>query len=324
MTTGRADLAVSARQVPASAAPASVGPGANARFRTAGPGRPYTSIVVATDGSPAAATLHLAGGIAADCAAVLHVVGAYWPRGRLITFGPEAAWVAAHGRAGWDRDVHAGVEDMLRRVVAETVGDRVRTLTHAVPGPALHALLQVAVAECADLIVVGDRVGGRMRGPLTGRARRQRRDLGCDLLVVHHRLKPDPGQAGQPSPNRRLSTTRWDGNDNLAQVVAAQRVRPRGEVFVVRTTKGNVRENHVVEFAEGALIALDPGRAGTGSAGAPVALGLEPPAATRTRVRHTYDWTRSVDAARLPRARATTPDRLQASLDRLAAIAQST
>jgi hypothetical protein len=36
----------------------------------------------------------------------------------------------------------------------------------------------------------------------------------------------------------------------------------------------------------------------------------------------TYDWTRLTDENRLPRARATTADRLQASLDRLATLAE--
>ena len=39
---------------------------------------------------------------------------------------------------------------------------------------------------------------------------------------------------------------RWDGNDNLSQAPAGQRVRATGEVFVMTTTRGNVRENHVV------------------------------------------------------------------------------
>jgi hypothetical protein len=44
--------------------------------------------------------------------------------------------------------------------------------------------------------------------------------------------------------------------------------------------------------------------------------------AARTQVTHTYDWTRLTDEGRLPRARATTADRLRASLDRLAALAE--
>jgi hypothetical protein len=40
-------------------------------------------------------------------------------------------------------------------------------------------------------------------------------------------------------------------------------------------------------------------------------------------VTHTYDWTQLVDDdRRIPRARATTVDRLQASVDRLAALVE--
>jgi hypothetical protein len=39
--------------------------------------------------------------------------------------------------------------------------------------------------------------------------------------------------------------------------------------------------------------------------------------------RDTYDWTRLTDEKRLPRARATTADRLQASLARLAALVEN-
>ena len=49
---------------------------------------------------------------------------------------------------------------------------------------------------------------------------------------------------------------------------------------------------------------------------------LEPAGASRTRVTCTYDWTQLTDETRLRRARATTADRLRASLDRLAALAE--
>ena len=42
----------------------------------------------------------------------------------------------------------------------------------------------------------------------------------------------------------------------------------------------------------------------------------------RTRVTHTYDWSGLTDEKRLARARATTADRLQASLGRLAELAE--
>jgi hypothetical protein len=49
---------------------------------------------------------------------------------------------------------------------------------------------------------------------------------------------------------------------------------------------------------------------------------LEPVDDARTLVTHTYDWTQLTDEKRMPRARDTTADRLQASLDRLAELAE--
>jgi uncharacterized protein YndB with AHSA1/START domain len=115
---------------------------------------------------------------------------------------------------------------------------------------------------------------------------------------------------------------RWDGNDNLAEAPGGQRVRALGEVFTMTTTKGDVRENHVVEFDEGRLIAWRPAEPGQAPPGHLWRWALEPIGSSRTRVTHTYDWTELTDETRLPRARATTADKLQASLDRLGALAE--
>ena len=114
----------------------------------------------------------------------------------------------------------------------------------------------------------------------------------------------------------------WDGNDNLASAPAGQRVRRPGDVFAMTLTRGEIRENHVVEFEEGRRIAWTPAEPGKMPPGHLWRWELEPVDPSRTRVTHTYDWTRLTDEGRLPRARATTTDRLRASLDRLAALAE--
>ena len=115
---------------------------------------------------------------------------------------------------------------------------------------------------------------------------------------------------------------RWDGNDNLAAAPAGQRVHRAGEVFTMTLTRGETRENHVVEFEEGRRMAWTPAEPGRRPPGHLWRWELEPIGASRTRVTHTYDWTHLTDEKRLPRARATTADKLQASLDRLAALAE--
>jgi uncharacterized protein YndB with AHSA1/START domain len=116
----------------------------------------------------------------------------------------------------------------------------------------------------------------------------------------------------------------WDGNNNLASAAPGQRVHRVGDVFKTTLTTGAVRENHVVEFIEGAKIAWRPAEPGKQPPGHLWRWELNPINATLTSVTHTYDWTSLTDSTRLQRARSTTPDMLRESMDRLAALAQST
>ena len=138
------------------------------------------------------------------------------------------------------------------------------------------------------------------------------REIGADAATIFE-LIADPSQ--QP---------RWDGNDNLGSAEPGQRVHAVGDVFVMTNASGRVRENHVGEFEEGRLIAWRPAEPGKPPPGHLWRWELEPLADSRTRVTHTYDWTQLTDSNRLPRARATTSDKLMASLDRLAGLAEST
>jgi uncharacterized protein YndB with AHSA1/START domain len=115
---------------------------------------------------------------------------------------------------------------------------------------------------------------------------------------------------------------RWDGNDNLADAAGGQRIRSADELFIMKLTTGSVRENHVVEFEEGRRIAWKPAELGHEPPGHIWSWTLEPIDSSRTLVTHTYDWTQLRDQKRLPRARSTTTDKLQASLERLAALAE--
>ena len=119
----------------------------------------------------------------------------------------------------------------------------------------------------------------------------------------------------------------WDGNDNLAVAAPGQRVRGVGEVFAMTLTKtSGIRDNRVIEFEEGRLIAWMPGDAGQEPAGHLWRWELEPLDESRTLVTQTYDWTGlppETPAGRLDRARSTTTGMLAASLDRLALLAES-
>lgn len=115
----------------------------------------------------------------------------------------------------------------------------------------------------------------------------------------------------------------WDGNENLAEAPAGQRVRGVGDVFTMTLTNGKVRENHVVDLEEGRVLAWKPASPGEPPAGHLWRWTLEPRPDGTTRVTHTYDWSGLTDPARLDRARSTTADMLQASVDRLADRAES-
>jgi uncharacterized protein YndB with AHSA1/START domain len=138
------------------------------------------------------------------------------------------------------------------------------------------------------------------------------REIGADAGTIFE-LIADPAQ--QP---------RWDGNNNLAQAAPGQRVHGVGDVFAMTLTgtSGN-RENQVVEFEEGRLIAWLPGDAEQEPSGHLWRWELEPVGESRTLVTHTYDWSGlHAPEKRVLRARATTTDMLRASLDRLAALAE--
>lgn len=116
----------------------------------------------------------------------------------------------------------------------------------------------------------------------------------------------------------------WDGNNNLAEARPGQRVHGVGDVFAMSLTKeGQVRENHVVEFEEGARIAWLPAPEGGQPPGHLWRWELESRGGS-TIVTHTYDWTNLHDEARIAKARVTTSANLAASVDRLAALAEST
>jgi len=152
-------------------------------------------------------------------------------------------------------------------------------------------------------------------GPMTSHVDRRVVSASCEISAPAERifeLIADPAQ--QP---------RWDGNDNLAQAPAGQRVHAVGDVFTMTLTKdGVVRENHVVEFDEGRRIAWRPAEPGQRPPGHLWRWQLEPVDSTSTRVTHTYDWTELTDESRYRRARETTSEKLQASLDRLATLAE--
>ncbi len=128
----------------------------------------FNSIVVGTDGSATAReAVRTASELARLGRAELHVVSAY----RLPEIGGTSMIPF-----GTDEEIRAGVEAMLESLAKEIADDGVAVTTHACPQGAAAAILDVAEAQQADLIVVGNR---GMQGP--------RRFLGSvPNSVTHH------------------------------------------------------------------------------------------------------------------------------------------
>lgn len=116
---------------------------------------------------------------------------------------------------------------------------------------------------------------------------------------------------------------RWDGNDNLAEAQAPNRINAVGDSFAMKLTNDAVRVNLIVEFTEGRQIAWLPSEEGKTPPGHLWRWELEPLDEGRTTVTHTYDWSNLTDETRFERARANTSDTLMASLNRLATLVES-
>lgn len=115
----------------------------------------------------------------------------------------------------------------------------------------------------------------------------------------------------------------WDGNDNLGTAAQGQRVTAAGGSFTTTLTKGVDRENHIVGFDEGRLIAWKPSEVGGEPFGQKWTWEIEATGERSSLVRQTYDWTALRDPQRLPRAQSTKAENLLASMERLKALAES-
>lgn len=109
----------------------------------------------------------------------------------------------------------------------------------------------------------------------------------------------------------------WDGNDNLAEAPAGQRITGSDQEFAMKLTNGQSRTNYVMEFEEGRLIAWKPAPTGETPRGHLFRWELCPVDDNTTEVTHTYDWTHLTDESRFARARAYTEAALLNSVNRL-------
>ena len=116
---------------------------------------------------------------------------------------------------------------------------------------------------------------------------------------------------------------RWDGNASLAEARTGQRVRAVGDVFSMTITLGSVRTTTSSSSRKGDSLRGGPRNRGRSSRVTYGGGELAPVDDSRTLVTHTYDWSRLTDENRLPIARNITADKLQASVEKLAELAEA-
>jgi nucleotide-binding universal stress UspA family protein len=144
----------------------------------------YETIVVGTDGSATAALAEQAAvELTRRFGAKLHVVRAYQLPSSVALASSVAE--AAGGLAEADRLVSGEVSAALEALAEELQGAGIDVATHARPGGAAQAIIDVAEAHGADLVVVGNRgmhgarrLLGSVPNTVTHHAR-------CSVLVVN-------------------------------------------------------------------------------------------------------------------------------------------
>ena len=118
-----------------------------------------------------------------------------------------------------------------------------------------------------------------------------------------------------------------DGSGFVRSDEKTDRIQAVGEVFTMNMSGDHMggdyqTDNHVTAFDPHKMVGWKTAPAGTEPPGWEWLWELEPQGPDSTLVTHTYDWTALQDPDRLARAQATTSERLRASIDRLAAIAE--
>jgi Uncharacterized conserved protein len=133
------------------------------------------------------------------------------------------------------------------------------SLTLAETVPALAPQLDRARAELAAALEAATATASRLTG--APRVVSASREIAASPELIFE-LIADPAQ--QP---------RWDGNDNLAEAAAGQRVRAVGDVFIMTLTGGHGQGEPRGRVRGRPPHRLAPVRGGPKPAGPPVALG---------------------------------------------------
>ena len=141
----------------------------------------YQKIVVGTDGSDTASgAVTQAARLAKLCGASVHLVTAYKLASAMAAMAPETiAYVPS------DQDARTQAEAVLERAADQVRAAGVKVETHACPGSAAEAIIQVAEGQSADLIMVGSRGMTGARRLLGSVPNNVAHHAPCSVLIVH-------------------------------------------------------------------------------------------------------------------------------------------
>jgi nucleotide-binding universal stress UspA family protein len=146
----------------------------------------FASIVVATDGSPTATeAVRRASALARVHSAELHIVSAFQSSiAPAVAMGRDPASLPAP-TAAEDVAAREHVERMLEELRGALAGAGISVTTHAVGYDPVTAILDVARAQAAELIVVGNK-GMRGARPVLGSVPDVLvHKAPCDVLIVN-------------------------------------------------------------------------------------------------------------------------------------------
>ena len=147
----------------------------------------FGTIVVGTDGSGTSTdAVEQAAELARLTGSTLHLVRAVRLPSLAITPAPDALGAVAVGVGAGDVEALASVQADLDDLAARLESGGTKVVTHAVPEPSpARALLQVARAEEAGLVVVGNRGMRGVRRILGSVPNTVAHEADCAVMIVH-------------------------------------------------------------------------------------------------------------------------------------------
>ena len=149
----------------------------------------FSSIVVGTDGSPSAAlAVRQAAELARACGASVHLVSAFKSVSSINALSAEAmvAGASSVDARRLSDELGQNAEQVVAQLADEIRAEGVKVEVHAAPGDPAQVLIEVAEAEGADLIIVGNKgMSGSKRFVLGSVPNKLSHHAPCAVLIAN-------------------------------------------------------------------------------------------------------------------------------------------